>query len=55
MAGVVKNSIVPHKIKSMDLRFRWLCFRMVQGQFRFYWDPYHLSSGGYRMKRHPTA
>ena len=37
--GVTNNSIFPTLTKYMDMRFHWLCWRMVQGQFRFYWAP----------------
>ena len=36
---VVRKTIVPRCIKSMDMRFHWLrCFK-YQGKFQFYWAP----------------
>ena len=52
-AGVVNNTIVPRKTKSMDLRFHWLRCRRVQGQFRFYWAPGKDNWGDYSTKHHP--
>ena len=34
--GVVNNTIVAKKLKSMDLRLHWLRCREVQKQFRVY-------------------
>ena len=34
--GVVNNTIVPKRHKSMDLRLHWLCCCAAQGQFRFF-------------------
>ena len=36
--GVVNNTIVPNRLKSMDLRLHWLRCCKAQGQFRFFWD-----------------
>ena len=38
-AGIVNNTIIPKKSKSMDLRFWWLKCRESQQQFRYYWAP----------------
>ena len=40
-AGVVNNTSVPKKLKTMDRRLHWLSCREAQGQFRYYW-----TSGG---------
>ena len=53
--GVVNNTIVPRKLKSMDLRYHWLRCCMVQGQFRFYWAPGSSNWGDYSTKHHPPA
>ena len=37
--GVVNQTIVPWRIKSMDVLFQWLHCRKSQGKFRFYWSP----------------
>ena len=51
--GVVNNTIVPRKLKSMDLRLHWLRCREAQGQFRFYWDKGTSNWGDYYTKHHP--
>ena len=51
--GVVNNTIVPEKLKSMDLRLHWLRCREAQGQFRFYWAPGAENWGDYYTKHHP--
>ena len=35
--GLVNNTIVPRKLKTMDRRLHWLICREAQGQFRYYW------------------
>ena len=52
-AGVVNNTIIPKKSKSMDLRFWWLKCREAQQQFRFYWAPGRDNWGDYSTKHHP--
>ena len=37
--GVINNTIVPKRLKSMDLRLHWLRCREAQGQFRVFWAP----------------
>ena len=37
--GMVNDTIIARKIKSMYLRFYFLLFREAQPQFRFYWTP----------------
>lgn len=51
--GVVNKTIVPKKLKSMDLRLHWLRCREAQGQFRFYWAPGVENWGDYYTKHHP--
>ena len=51
--GVVNNTIVPIKLKTMDRRLYWLRCRNSQGQFRYYWAPGLLNWGDYSTKRHP--
>ena len=34
-AGVVNNTIVPKKLKTMDRRLHWLRCREAQGQFKY--------------------
>ena len=46
-AGVVNNTIIPKRSKSMDLRFWWLKCREAQQQFRFYWAPGRNNWGDY--------
>jgi hypothetical protein len=52
-AGVVNNTIIPKKSKSMDLRFWWLKCRESQQQFRYYWAPGCNNWGDYSTKHHP--
>ena len=35
--GVVNNTSVPRKLKTIDLRLQSLICREAQGQFRYYW------------------
>ena len=50
--GVFKNSIVPRKIKSMDLRFHWIRCQKDQGQFCYYWAPVLLNWCDYITKNY---
>ena len=43
--GVVNNTIVPKRFKSMDMRLHWLRCRNAQGQFRFFWGSRHRQLG----------
>ena len=52
-AGVVNNTIIPKKSKSMDLRFWWLKCRESQQQFRYYWAPGRDNWGDYSTKHQP--
>ena len=45
-AGVVNNTIVPRKLKTMDRRLQWLRCREEQGQFWYYWASGSLNWGG---------
>ena len=53
--GVVNNTIVPKRLKSMDLRLHWLRCREAQGQFRFYWDKGTANWADYPTKHHPPC
>ena len=53
--GVVNLTIVPKKLKSMDLRLHWLRCREAQGQFRFYWAPGTENWADYYTKHHPPV
>ena len=35
--GVVNNTIVPRKLKTMDLHLHWLRYREAQVKFQYYW------------------
>ena len=52
-AGVVNNTIVTRKIKTMDRRLHWIRRRESQGQFRYYWASGDLNWGDYSTKHHP--
>ena len=52
-AGIVKNTIVHRKCKTMDSRLHCLRCREAQGQFRYYWASGNLNWGYYSTKNHP--
>ena len=52
-AGVVNNTIVTRKLKTMDRRLHCLRCIEAQGQFRYYWASGNLNWGDYSTKRHP--
>ena len=52
-SGVVNNTIVPRRLKAMELRLHWLRCREAQGQFRIYWAPGSENWGDYHTKHHP--
>ena len=54
-AGIVNNTIVPRKIKTMDRRLHWLRCREAQGQFSYYWASGNLNWGYYSTKHHPPS
>ena len=45
--GVVTNSTVSKRLKSMDMKFHWLCCQVAQGKFRHYWRPGTTNLGDY--------
>jgi hypothetical protein len=51
--GVTNLTIVPQKIKSMDLCLWWLCCQESQQQFRYYWDKGSHNWADYHTKHHP--
>ena len=52
-AGIVNNTIVPRKLKTIDRRLHWLKCRETQGQFRYYWESGSVNQGDYSTKHHP--
>ena len=52
-AGVVNNTIVSRKLKTMDRRLHWLRCREAQVQFRYYWASGNLNWRDYSTKHHP--
>ena len=52
-AGVVNNTIVPRKLKTMDRRLHWRRCREAQGRFSYYWESGNLNRGDYSTKHHP--
>ena len=54
-ACVVNGTIVSKKLKSVDLRLRWLRCCEVQKQFRFYWDKGPNNWGDYSTNHHPPV
>ena len=53
-AGVVKITISPRKIKTMDGRLQWIRCRETQGKFWYNWASGSLNWGDYSTKHHPT-
>ena len=53
--GVVNMTIVPRKLKAMDLSLHWLRYREAQEQFRIYWAPGADNWGDYSTKQHPPT
>ena len=54
-AGVVNNTIVTSKLKTMDRRLHWLRCREAQGQFWYYWPSGSLNWGDYSTTHHPPS
>ena len=54
-AGVVNNTIVPKKLKTMERRLHWLRCREAQGQFRYYWASGNLKWGDYSTTHPPPS
>ena len=50
--GFVANNIASKQLKSMDMRIHWLRCRLLQGQFRHYWQPGPTNLGNYVTKYH---
>ena len=53
--GVVNNTIVPIKLKTMGCRLHWLRCREAQGQFRYYWASGSLNWGDYSTNITPPS
>ena len=54
--GVTNQTIIPRKMKSMDMQFNWLCCRDLQGQFHYSWAPGATNLDDYSTKNHsPTT
>ena len=51
--SVFNKTIVPRRIKSVDMRFHWIRCQDSQGQFRFYWDPGATNWDDESTKYHP--
>ncbi len=54
-AGVVNNTIVPHRSKMMDMHLWWLRCQASQDQFRYYWDAGSKNWADYNSKHHPET
>ena len=52
-AGVVNNTIVPRKLKTMDPLLHWLRYREAQDRFCYYWASGNLNWWDYSTKHHP--
>ena len=42
-AGVVNNTIVPRKLKTMNRRLHWIRCKEAKGQFLYYWASVKLN------------
>jgi len=51
--GYVNNTIIPKRLRSIDMRINWLKDRESQGQFRIYWDKGCHNLADYYTKHHP--
>ena len=51
--GVVNNTILPRKLKTMDCCLHWLRCIEARGQFCYYWASGNLNWGGGITKHHP--
>jgi hypothetical protein len=49
--GIVNDNIIK-KLKSMDMKYHWLCDRFFCGHFRHYWAPGKENNGNYVTKHH---
>ncbi len=49
------KTIVPRRVKMMDMRFWWLRCRASQDQFRYYWDAGSKNWDDYHTKYHPDT
>jgi hypothetical protein len=54
-AGVTNKTIVPCRVKMMDMRLWWLQCRGSQNQFRYYWDSGSKNWADYHTKHHPDT
>ena len=54
-AGVVNNTIVPRKLKTMERRLHCLICREAQGQFCYYWASINLKWGDYSININPPS
>ena len=54
-SGVINNTIVPRKLKTMDRHLHWLRCREAQGQFRYYWSSGNLNWEDYSTKHHQPS
>ncbi len=49
--GVVNNNVMK-KLKSMDMKYHWLRYRINQRQFHHYWAAGKSNNGDYVTKHH---
>jgi hypothetical protein len=54
-AGVTNNTIIPCRIKMMDMQFWWLRCQESQDQFCYYWDAGSKNWSDYNTKHHPDS
>ena len=51
--GATNQTTIPHKTKSMDIQFHWLCCRNSKCQFCYFWAPDATNIGNCSTKNHP--
>ena len=52
--GFVNNNIRQQKSIAIDIRFYWVRYRLVQGQYLVYWTIVKYNLADYFTKHHPT-
>eukprot|EP00957_Ditylum_brightwellii_P085147 6474015-Ditylum_brightwellii.AAC.1 len=53
--GIVNSNVSQQKSKAIDMQFYWVKYRVIQGQFKIYWEPGRNNEADYFTKHHPPA
>jgi hypothetical protein len=51
--GVINDNVLK-ELKSMDMKYHWLCDRFFRRQFQHYWPPGKENNGNYVTKHHAS-